>query len=171
MRYLLGSRFGLFNRLVIAGLLVLGGCNRTSEGELPAVEPEEAEPTAFYFESFARGPHAAFSDTTTLVIRDEATWAAYQDQLRAVQPAEPIDFTQTMVLLAAVPTSAGGYFIEFESVEKAGEEIVASYLLTAPGRDCLVIPAPAMPYEVVLTRRDEAPVRFEQRTTTYPCGL
>ena len=171
MRYFSGSQLGLFNHLIVAGLLVLGGCNRTSESEPAAAEPEGAEPMAFYYESFARGQHAAFSDTTTLVIRDEETWAAYRDQLRSVQPAELIDFTQTMVLLAAVPTSAGGYFIEFEAVEKAGEEIVANYLLTAPGRDCLVIPAPAMPYEVVLTRRDEAPVRFEQRTTTYPCGL
>ena len=168
MRYFSENRFGLFKSLVVV-LLVLGGCDRTSgEGQVAEAEPE---PMAFYFESFERGQRAAFSDTTTLAIRDAETWAAYQDQLRPMEPFAPVDFTQSMILLAAVPTPAGGYFIEFESVEKVGEEIVASYLLTAPGRDCLVIPAPAMPYEVVLTRRDEAPVRFEHRTTTYPCGL
>lgn len=151
--------------LAFAGL-VLGGCGRTSEdGEA------EPEPMAFYFESLGRGQRAAFTDTTEVVIRDAETWAHYQDVLRPMQPFEPVDFTQAMILLAAVPTSSGGYLVEFDAIEEAGDTVTASYLLTAPGRDCLAVPAPAVPYEVVLTRRDERPVRFERGTDTYPCSL
>ena len=152
--------------LFAAAGLALGGCGQTSEeGEA------EAEPMAFYFESLGRGQRAAFADTTEVVIRDAETWARYQDLLRPVQPFEPVDFTQAMILLAAVPTSTGGYLVEFEAVEEVGDTVTASYSLTAPGRECLALPAPSVPYEVVLARRDESPVRFERRAATYPCSL
>lgn len=166
MRYFSKRLLHLGERLVIAGLLLLGGCGRTSEEA--AYEPE---PEAFYFEPLGRGQHAAFTDTTEVVIRDAETWARYQNELRPVQPFEAVDFTQAMVFLAAVPSPAGGYLVEFEAVEEAGDTITASYLLTAPGRDCLAVSAPAVPYEAILTRRDEAPVRFQRHTATYPCSL
>ena len=130
-----------------------------------------AEPLSFYFESLGRGQRAAFADPAEAVIRDAETWARYQDLLRPVQPFEPVDFAQAMILLAAVPTSSGGYLVEFESVEALGDTITATYVLTGPGRDCLAVPAPSVPYEVVLTRPDDRPVRFERNTDTYPCSL
>lgn len=149
--------------------LMAGGLLAACEREQ---DPEAISPSmAVYFESVGQGQSAAFTDTMEVVVRDSVAWARLEGQLDTVLPIERIDFSTTMALLAAVPTPMGGTNILFESVEDDGASLIATYSIGMPGRDCRVIDGHAVPFQVVIVPRSDAPVRFEHGAELYPCTL
>lgn len=151
---------------VCSMLLAVSGC-RDEPAELPEVAGPMSVP--LYFEPIGRGQSAQVNDTTQVVIRDSLEWQAFQDRLAPVQPFRPADFTQGMVILAALPVPSSGYAVEFESIEKLGDTITASFVLMRPGPDCMIAPALTTPFQAVLVRRAEGDVRFEHRVEDLPC--
>ncbi len=154
---------------VLVALAALGiglvGCG-------PEQDPEAVSETmAVYFESIGRGQSGAFTDTLEVVIRDSTEWDAVRAQLDTLLPFRDVDFSEAMVLLAAVPTPIGGSTIIFESVEDDGEHIIAMYQLGLPGRDCRSIEGAALPFQAVMVPRTDAPVRFEHNMARNPCTL
>ncbi len=147
---------------VTGGLL---GCGPS--GTVPDAEDEMVE--SLYIEPLGLGVSAAIQDTTALVFRTAEDWEGFRDNLRPRGPFKESDFEQTMILVAAVPAPTGGYTVEFESVEIIGDEIVASYVVSAPGYDCVAISALTQPFQVVAVRQVEGNVRFVHRTETESC--
>lgn len=148
--------------LVPLVVLLLAGC-----------QPEETPPTvtlteAFAFEPLGRGNQARL-DTAEVVLREAATWAAYQDSLRPLQPFETVDFSQEMVLLAAVPVPTGGYSVLFETVEKIADSLAVTYVLSVPGNDCITTMGASVVFQAVRVARSDAPVHFIREAEPYRC--
>ena len=148
-------------------LMVFAGCLQSEESSPATVD----EPESLYFESVGIGQAGSLSDTTEVLIRSEEDWQVLRDSLRVVEPFREVDFSQTMLLLVALPQSSGGYRIQMESVDKSDEEILASYAVYAPGPDCLTIMAETLPYQVVAVRRAEGTVRFNRRVIRETCKV
>ena len=151
----------------LAGLLLtllLAGCQLPEERETEVTLTE-----ALAFEPIGRGQTASLDTTTTIAIRDETTWAAYQDSIRPAQPFSKVNFEQEMVILVAVATTSGGYSIAFESVDKGTDGLIAYYTLSEPGYDCMTTMATAFPFQAIRLAKTAGPVRFEQATESYRC--
>jgi len=147
-------------------LFTLGGCAPEADLEVPDDLPE-----MLYFETIGRGQNATLTDTTEIVLRDSAAWAEVQAHLHPLSPFKPVAFDQAMVLVIAIPDSTSGKIIEVESVEQHGSDILVSYLLSEPAKDCMPAMAVNIPFQVLLVRRAEGTVRFERRTEPYRCGM
>ncbi|ARA93414.1 hypothetical protein AWN76_009780 [Rhodothermaceae bacterium RA] len=156
--------------LALCSLLFLGVLALGCEDPPPPPEDDPAG-EVLYFEPIGFGTRARLRDTTEVVIRDSTTWAAYRDSLTATGPFRPVDFSQAVVLLAAVPAPSGGHLVEFEAVELVGDTLVAQYVLSVPGADCITAMGLTTPFQAVLARRTEAPARFVRRTEAYSCEL
>ncbi len=118
-----------------------------------------------------RGQSAAFADTVEVVVRDAESWGALLGRLETLLPMPPVDFSEVMVLLVAVPTPTGGTNILFESVEDDGQTWIATYSIGMPARDCRAIDGAAVPFQAVMVPRSDRPVRFEHSIEPYPCTM
>jgi hypothetical protein len=156
-------RITLLVALVASGV-VLAACQPT--GTLPP----DLQIESLYFETLGRGSSAQVADTTELVFSTQEEWSGFAGRLRPMATFKDTDFEQTMVLVAAVPASSGGYTLEFESVEKIGDEIVAAYVLSEPGFDCVAIMALTQPFHVIAVKRTEGRVRFVRRSVAETCS-
>lgn len=152
----------------ILALLVLfsSGCERASD-----TGQDDSGPESLYFEAVGAGQAGRLSDTTEVVLRTPDEWIALKDSLRMVAPIPEVDFSQTMLLVAALPQNSGGFRVQFESVEKAGDEILASYVVFAPGSDCLTIMALTLPFQAVAVRKADGEVTFRRRVELESCAL
>lgn len=151
----------------VALCVLLTGCLKSDDAESPA----DVGPEALYFEAIGAGQAGTLSDTTETVIWTQDEWEVFRDSLRAPEPFGPVDFDQTMLLVAALPRPSGGYRVQFESVEKEGERITASYVVFAPGPDCMTIMALTLPFQVVAARRATGDVVFHRRVELESCAL
>lgn len=148
--------------LLIPGFL-LGGC--TSE----SVSVEEPIPEPLHFAAIGYGQYGSLIDTLEIVIRDQETWAVWQDSLRPVEPFLSVDFSQAMVLLIALPQITSGYGVTFLSLDRMDSEIVAEYLVEIPAEDCLTAAALTVPFQAVLTPPTDLPIRFKRVEEEYRC--
>ncbi|NNE69420.1 MAG: hypothetical protein HKN29_03535 [Rhodothermales bacterium] len=123
-----------------------------------------------FFERIGIGQAGALTDTAEWVLRDSTSWAEAQEQLQPLAAFEPVDFSQEVVIVVAIPTESGGYHIELESVEEMEDHVLVSYLFHEPALDCITLSALALPFQAVSVKRFEGkPVRFERRTQKYEC--
>ena len=151
-----------FLGLAVGALLLLAGCAEdaevVSEGEF------------LYFENIGMGQAGSAADTTEWVLRDSVSWASASALLKPLAPFKKVDFSQSNVVAIGLPKESGGYHIEVESIERAGGEVVVSYLLHVPANDCITLAAMALPFVAVKVRRfDDEVVRFARRQQRYEC--
>jgi len=151
---------------IVVLVLAITGCLEPAEVDTSTA----AEPEVLYFETVGIGQSGRLADTTEVVLRSADEWHVMRDSLRSVEPFRPVDFSQTMLLLAALPQSSGGYRIQFESVEAVADQIVASYVVYAPAPDCLTLMALTLPYQVVAVRRAAGRVSFRRRIELESCS-
>lgn len=153
--------------LILNALIIIAaGC---TPAEPPEPEIPEGEP--LYFEPIGYGRRASLTDTVKIevAIRDRTTWEAYRDSLNPIAPFDSVDFSQAFLLLAALPQTTSGYSIDFVSVEALDSAVVAEYVLSEPSEDCLTSLADVVPFQVVLVRRTDLPVRFHHTVEEYRC--
>ena len=148
--------------LLIPGFL-LGGCSSES------VSVEEPLPEPLHFAAIGYGQHGTLKDTLEIVIRDQETWTAWQDSLRPVAPFLPVDFSQVMVLLAALPQTTSGHAVTFLSFDRMDSVIVAEYIVDIPSDDCLTAAAETVPFQAVLVQPTDLPIRFKRLEEEYRC--
>ncbi len=155
----------------ILGILILlsAGCSSPDDDVAEFVEPVNAE--AVYFEPIGQGSQASFDEKMEGVVKDSLSWVAYSEKMKTVLPFRDVDFSQLMVVFAAVPADHGGVTVQFESAERIGDELVLGYMLGMPGGDCRVIDTPSVPFQVMVTRKIDLPVRFEYREERQPCTM
>ncbi len=161
----------LFNILCILFFIaaLLAGCAEPEIEEDFAEEVFDAE--AVYFEPIGQGSQASFDELTQLVVTDSTMWALYKAKMRTVIPLRDIDFSRLMVVFAAVPSANGGVTVQFESAERVDGKLVLSYVLGVPGPDCRVIDTPSVPFQVMITRKIDVPVKFETREENQYCTM
>ncbi|MBT8399576.1 MAG: hypothetical protein KJO98_03795 [Rhodothermia bacterium] len=160
MRYLAGI-------LVIFAFPGVSGWNCTSSDSEPALAVSES----LYFESVGFGQAGSLSDTTEVVLRDSSAWVEMASKLAPREAFGSVDFSQYMVMLVALPQVSGGFRIEFQSVEKQDGDITASYVVSAPGGDCLTIAALTLPFQAVAVRQADGDVSFERSVIRESCSV
>lgn len=145
-------------------LCLLAACTQEPDSiiEIPDVEP-------LYLEAIGNGDRASLTDTLETVVRDSAAWADLQPTFRLFRPFKPVDFSQTMVVVAAVPVETGGYRVRFEEAERRADTVFVSYVLERPGADCLPAMGGGVAFQAAYVRRAEGPVAFLHRTERYSC--
>ena len=151
----------------LRGALLLLVVSLTACTDAPLPEPEpEAEPVPFIVLGLGQ---SARLDTTEQVLRTADAWQAVRDSLRPAAPFDSVNFEENMLLLAAVPVTAGGYSVVFERVTPTDSSLVARYVLSEPADDCTAPPAQVVPFQVIEVPQTDAPVTFERRREEYPC--
>lgn len=156
-------RFAVYLVAAVSTLIV-SGCN----DQQPAVDLG-IQGEAFYFQPIGQGQSGLLSDTVEVALRTPEEWAAYRDSLNPVAPFDSVDFSQSIVLLVALPQMASGYAVEFTSVLVTDSVAVAEYLVDVPAEDCLMAFAETLPFQVVLVRRTELPFKFVRSEEEYRC--
>ena len=153
----------LYKALPLLVLFLLAGCGNT-----PETPPSEPTPEPITFRLVGQGQQALLG-ATELLIHDAETWRLYADSLRPVQPFDSVDFTEEMILLAAVPEPEAGHSVVFETVVQTPDSLVARYVVSEPADDCPTTPVATVPFQVIRLPRTEGPVRFEHETEPYRC--
>ncbi|MDX1740271.1 MAG: protease complex subunit PrcB family protein [Rhodothermales bacterium] len=151
--------------VLLAGLLT--GCLGSTDGDASV----EVGAEALYFEPVGIGQAGTLSDTTEIVLRTPEEWSAIRDSLRSPEAFRSVDFSQTMLMVAALPQPSGGYRIQFESVEKEGDDIIASYAVYGPAADCITIMGRTLPFQVIAVRVAAGNVTFRRRLVLESCEL
>ncbi len=163
----------IFCRLLsifIFGVMVLAGCNTEPEIDNDFLD-DIGDIEAVYFEPIGQGSQSSFDQRMETVVKDSVAWASYLDKMKTVIPIRDVDFSQLMVAFAAIPSPHAGITVQFESAERIEGELVLSYLLGVPGQDCRIIDTPSAPFQAIVIRKIDLPVKFEYRQETQHCVL
>ena len=163
---------GPVRALSLGVVLFLIGCSSPDGPGVSSPAPAtEAEDSGEYlvFDRLALGQTGAFTTRVERVYRDEDSWRGAMDSLRINVAPPPVDFTQSMVVLLALPQETGGYSIEVQTVESRAEGLVIEYELSVPADDCIPIVGAALPFQAVEVRRADGPVTFVQEKFRYEC--
>lgn len=144
----------------------LTGCETPQIAQFTDDELSELVP----YLSLGRGLQASLDTTTTRIIEDSATWAAYADSLQPLLPFTNVNFELEIVLLAGVSVNSGGYDLRFELVENLRDTVIATYRLFSPGTDCRPSYAFGVPFEAVRIPKTDRPIRFVQVDEPVDCS-
>lgn len=140
-------------------------------GCTPPAEVDDGPDDVLSFEAIAMGHQGSTRDTLQLMLRTPEEWAAARSLVNPLGEVPEIDFNQYMVGLIGIPTESGGYIVEVASVEKRGNDITVHYILNVPADDCITVQALSLPHQIVIIRKDDGNVRFEQERKRYLCGM
>jgi|GEM_PF-1372439 len=149
---------------LIISCAVVTGCGGTPEADGPTYE-------SVGFELVGFGRDADVEALTETRLQTEDDWQRYAGLLTPLGELQEVDLEERDVLLIAVPVSSGGFDLSVEDVARSDDEIVARYLIEAPGDDCFVAQVMPTPFVAVAIPASDLPVRFEQRTVQYSCGV
>jgi PrcB C-terminal len=111
-----------------------------------------------------------------LVVRDAVTWQAVWAQVyRGMSPVPPtpsIDFSQEMVIVAALGTyGSGGYGILVDGASEADAGGAAIAIRSnSPGPSCVVTLAFTQPVDIARMPRRDGAVTFVERSSVTNCG-
>jgi len=125
--------------------------------------PYEVQPTPIEFTTIAKGIYSGVNQSSSEVIKDEATWAATWDSIVANQlepePIPQVDFNQYILLahfMGQRPTS--GYEVEFTDVLEEDNNISATVREVSPGSNCTVSQVITAPYDVIVIPKTYKPI-------------
>lgn len=130
----------------------------------------EVEPLLRLYHSQWPGPAGRIRE----VVRDSARWSKLWAQVRqgefTVEPPPAVDFSQNMVVVAALGTLAsGGYDVVVDSVAATQSEYLVFVRTAEPGENCAVTGGLTQPVDVVRVNRSSLPVRFIEQTVVNRC--
>lgn len=162
-------RRALFAVAVFAGSI---GCNGPTDGlGLPAgavtvAVGQVVPPTSW----------SGFLSRDRIIVRDqqqwEVVWSAYAHIYLPVPPVPPVDFSSSMVIVAAMgERSNGGYGIEIEGVYATDTNLYAVVNERSPGggNGCAQHNAVNHPVHMVVVPRRDRVVNFVERTSVSRC--
>ena len=161
--------------VLIALVLPLQSCASQDAPTAPAGLPSDAVAVAVdrvdaIGGSLIGGPQEAARS----VVRDQRAWVEFWGLLTAALLPAPdapaVDFTQDMVIIAAMGSRAsGGYTISVEGVYTSGGELYVDVLERSPGVGCFSTQVMTAPVTAVLVGSYAGPVRFVTRQESSPC--
>jgi hypothetical protein len=136
-------------------------------GEVIHITRLRAEPYSFTYSS-------GLADSARIVVQDANSWAATWTAIwgrHSPEPALPsIDFSQNMLVVAALGTrSSGGYGIFVDSAYQRADHIEVVIRKVSPGSRCIVTAALSEPVDVARLPRSSQPVRYRERSVVRNC--
>jgi len=156
--------------LSTASAVVLAvGCREATSPkrvELGLQLPWVPEPTAVIF----HGYHSGATSAMRAVVADEQAWAATWAQLTGGLQPPIVDFTNDVVLVAALGQRfSGGFDIRIDSLAFHGGT-VAYVTTSAPGPTCFTTQAVTSPLYVVRVSQTLEPITFHDSSVVIDCG-
>ena len=150
----------------LAAFLCLAGCDETP------TEPQ-GEPVAF--QTVTQASFSGLSASRRDVVRNLDDWNQVWSEIHAnVSPAPglpEVDFSQEMVLLAAMGEQASGCFqIQIRSVAAQEGLVTAAVEEIEPGEGCVCTAALSQPVHVVRTARNDVAVAFDLARSLQDCA-
>ena len=152
-------------------LVALAACS----GGAPTPGAEGPQPVVTHIDSTAvvLASGQGLGDPTRAVIRDSTAWTVFWAQAHALvepaPPTPPVNFADSMLLVAALGTrSSGGHVITIDSVAR-GATLRAFVTTVTPGPDCMTTMAITWPVQVVRVPRFEGSVEFIDGERVEPC--
>lgn len=149
--------------VMVAGLL--SGCGDASSTQQPG------------FSSVAKGTGLPSGNTLPhlSVIRTEADWASFWDQLHASQSPKPalppVNFAENVIVaLVDEVRATGGYTVTITDIQRSpsGIVVVASHL--SPGPACAVTAAFTQPFHLVMTPVFSGEASLQLSQSVSNCG-
>ncbi len=169
-------------RLAASALLVAAlGCAKANDLASPgeaAQVPSGAAPIAFlpFPDSTLQlvRTNTGVEARARYVVRDQGTWTNLWSRVVSnvnPHPAAPaIDFSQDMVVAAAMGTKpTGGFSIAIDSAFTAGDSIYVVVREVSPGRGCNVTFSLTAPFAARLLPRSADPVLFVEESEVQNC--
>jgi hypothetical protein len=141
---------------------------------------DRAEPVPVPIDRLRDGDHAystysGIADSTSVVVRDSATWRQLWAELtRPFIPPPPlptIDFAREMIVVAALgsrPTA--GYDIVIEGAARDSTGLEVAVRRTNPGAGCPVLAVVTQPVDLARVPTLAVDTRFRERTVVTPCA-
>ena len=148
-------------------VLILAGCASDKGSRQDEVE---SMPSAVVIETLGTGFTGSIRDTTEAVYRSRSAWNKVAATLTPLKEFPEIDSSQVMVVLVAIPTSSGGYSVEFKTAEATDDEIIITYELGVPGYDCITTAALSLTFQAATVPRSNLPVRVVRENAYYSCS-
>jgi hypothetical protein len=161
------------SRAVVRAMAVLlAACS--SGGPTPGAETSQAVVTRIDSTAVVLATSHGVGDPTRAVIRDSTAWEAFWTEAHALmEPMPPIpavDFTSSMLLVAALGTrSSGGHRVTIDSVAR-GATLRVFVTAVAPGPDCMTTLSITWPVQVVRVPRFDGSVEFVEAERVQPCA-
>ena len=127
---------------------------------------------AHAFEAVVTTFHSGISEKRREIVRDQAGWTRLWAEIHAGQtPAEPapaVDFSQHMLIVAALGTRpTGGFAVKVRGVATRGDLLEVAVLETCPPPGAMVTTALTQPVEVVrVPKLPQQPTFMEERETS-----
>lgn len=151
------------------GLVV--ACSDVNSGSGPEGQPLAEAQVDTLALSYASGISSAMREVIASEADWQAFWTRYQANMSPAQPAPTIDFTQRMVIVAAMggqPT--GGYSIRIDYVVHNGNGYDIGVVETSPGSSCTVTQAVTSPVAAVVVPVVDGEVHFFEQKKVQECG-
>ncbi len=150
-----------------AGLIIVVAVSACNDGSEVTIGEGEVLP----YEQIGFGQKAARQELVERLARSEAEWEVIAPLVAPQEPFHPVDFSQKMVALMAVPVESGGYAVEVERAEVVRDTVVISYVVYTPGSDCISTMGLAVPFQAISLKQAPGAVRFEKKKERYSCEL
>jgi hypothetical protein len=163
----------------MVGLQALMACSAGNDspiGPRSASEiPQGAASVAYEVLQQASSEISSIPDRRRIVIRDEAEWTAFWDDLTATivpQPDPPaVDFSTRMVIAATMgQRTSGGYTISVEEVAEKDGTLYAAVQEVTPGVLCITTDVMTAPAVAVRVPRHVGTVAFVDTELALPCA-
>jgi hypothetical protein len=119
--------------------------------------------------------YSAIREARQAVVRDSSGWRQLWEEIHAnTSPAPelpPIDFSQQMVVMAALGGQAtGGYDILLERATLDDTALTIDVTSTHPGPGCVLTQAETSPVDLATVPRHEGAIRFVETPRETSCG-
>lgn len=161
-------------RLIPLMLAALAACAESPAGGLPLVDlPGQAVAVTPVGDRYS-SHYSGFEQSARIVVEDAEQWAQVWSRLRGSQrpvpPLPAVDFSQEVVVVAAMGTRPnGGYSIRVQAAAVHEGSLTVRVVETSPGSHCVTTQAITTPTDVVRVARSGLPVRFTTATGVLNC--
>jgi hypothetical protein len=161
----------------LLGLLACQGGDppASAPGSLGTLTGTAVTLTRFGGDSVAYTSYSGVTAPLTVVIRDPVAWSELWQEIHATTIPVPllpaVDFTQEMIVVAALGTRAtGGYDILLAQAAEDASGLQVEVVETSPGPGCVTTQALTQPVDLARTPRRDGSVRFVMTQRVSRCG-
>lgn len=146
----------------VGGLLLVGSIACSSPSE-PVV--------AFQRIAELATPQSQFHSAMFGVVRSDADWESIWHLAGLTPPVRRVDFTRSIIIVAAVgPKPSGGFAVEITEMRAAEGGLQVVVRVTSPGPECRTPDEPTSPSDAVVVDRLDSDVKFSIIEVIHRCS-
>jgi hypothetical protein len=145
-----------------------------AEGGLVGIPSEAVQLSGGEVQVLFAAQYTGLQEPQRAVLHTQQEWAQLWDRAHAnllpAPPAPTVDFSQWMVVLAAMGSrNSGGYSIRIDGVYRQGSDLDVRVRQVSPGAACFVTAALTAPATAVTVPRLDGQVHFVESDETLRC--